>query len=177
MLGLTMLIRRSKDGRTLATSLCLKKRVRRQYRACQMFQKSDEDSRSNPLGFFNLAESYWSAAGALENAKLKTTHPNSPISFLYYHAIELYLKAFLRLHGHSAKELRSKKFTALVAFPKGRPTSDFASMMEKPKCSRSCRVPTRLSDHDTSKQDTSVGPHWGRSTERARACVNRSARN
>jgi hypothetical protein len=75
-----------------------------------MFQKSDEDSRSSPLGFFNLAESYWRAAGALENAKLRTTHPNSPISFLYYHAIELYLKAFLRLHGHSAKELRSKKF-------------------------------------------------------------------
>jgi hypothetical protein len=75
-----------------------------------MFQKSDEDSRSSPLGFFNLAESYWRAAGALENAKLRTTHPNSPISFLYYHAIELYLKAFLRLHGHSARELRSKKF-------------------------------------------------------------------
>jgi hypothetical protein len=45
-----------------------------------------------------------------ERAELKTTHHNSPISFLYYYAIELYLKAFLRLHGHSAKELRGKKF-------------------------------------------------------------------
>jgi hypothetical protein len=63
-----------------------------------------------PLGFFNVAESYWNAAVALEKAKLKSTHPGSPISFLYYHAIELYLKAFLRLRGHSAKELRGKKF-------------------------------------------------------------------
>jgi hypothetical protein len=72
--------------------------------------KGDDDSRSSPLGFFNVAESYWVAAVALEKAKLKTTHPTSPISFLYYHAIELYLKAFLRMHGHSAKELRGRKF-------------------------------------------------------------------
>jgi hypothetical protein len=30
--------------------------------------------------------------------------------FLYYHAIELYLKSFLRKHGHSASELRGKNF-------------------------------------------------------------------
>jgi hypothetical protein len=69
-----------------------------------------DDARSSPLGFFNLAESYWTAAVALENANLRTTHPTSPISFLYYHAIELYLKAFLRFHGHTPKELRGKKF-------------------------------------------------------------------
>jgi hypothetical protein len=62
------------------------------------------------LGFFNLADSYRAAAVTLENAKLKTTHPTSPISSLFYHAIELYLKAFLRLGGHTAKELRGKKF-------------------------------------------------------------------
>jgi len=32
------------------------------------------------------------------------------VSFLFYHAIELYLKAYLRHHGHTAKELRGKKF-------------------------------------------------------------------
>jgi hypothetical protein len=69
-----------------------------------------DDDRSSPLGFFNLAESYWTAAVALGNANLRTTHPTSPLSFLYYHAIELYLKAFLRLHGHTAKELRGKNF-------------------------------------------------------------------
>lgn len=69
-----------------------------------------EHDRTSPLAFFNLAESYWTAAVALESAQLRATHRNSPISFLYYHAIELYLKAFLRAHGHSAKELRGKKF-------------------------------------------------------------------
>lgn len=72
--------------------------------------KGDDDGRSSPLGFFNVAESYWAAAVALEKAKVKCTHPNSPISFLYYHAIELYLKAFLRMHGHSAKQLSGRKF-------------------------------------------------------------------
>jgi hypothetical protein len=71
---------------------------------------SDLDKRSTPLGLFNVAESYWMAAVALETAKLKSTHSGSPISFLYYHAIELYLKSFLRMHGHSIKELRGKNF-------------------------------------------------------------------
>jgi hypothetical protein len=66
--------------------------------------------RSSPLGFFNLAESYWKAAVALVKAKVDCTHSNSPISFLYYHAIELYLKSFLRMHDHTAKELRGKSF-------------------------------------------------------------------
>jgi hypothetical protein len=72
--------------------------------------KNNNGWRSSALGFFNAAESYSAAAVALVSAKLKTTHPTSPISFLYYHAIELYLKAFLRMHGHSAQELRGKKF-------------------------------------------------------------------
>jgi hypothetical protein len=33
-----------------------------------------------------------------------------PVLFLYYHAIELYLKAFLRGNGHSAKELSTRKY-------------------------------------------------------------------
>jgi len=73
-------------------------------------QPLTDDARSSPLLFFNVAETYWRAAVALEKAKLKTTHPSSPISFLYYHAIELYLKAFLRVHGHTAKELSGRKF-------------------------------------------------------------------
>jgi hypothetical protein len=74
-----------------------------------MSAKTD-DLRTAPIGFFNVAESYWQAALVLERANVKSTHPGSPISFLYYHEIELYLKAFLRLHGHSAKELASQKF-------------------------------------------------------------------
>jgi hypothetical protein len=69
-----------------------------------------EHQTGDTLGFFNVAESYWQAALTLKKSKLNTTHPDSPIYFLYYHAIELYLKAFLRRHGHSERELRSKRF-------------------------------------------------------------------
>jgi hypothetical protein len=72
--------------------------------------KDEEDERNAPIGVFNYAESYWQAARALRHAKVRSTHPNSPVSFLYYHAIELYLKSFLRMHGHTAKELRGKPF-------------------------------------------------------------------
>ena len=71
--------------------------------------EADDEDRTNPTGLFNTAVSYWKSAAALERAKVKATHPDHPIRSLYYHAIELYLKAFLRQH-HSVKELASKKF-------------------------------------------------------------------
>ena len=71
--------------------------------------EADDEDRTNPTGLFNTAVSYWKSAAALERAKVKATHPDSPIRLLYYHAIELYLKAFLRQH-HSVRELASKKF-------------------------------------------------------------------
>lgn len=67
-----------------------------------------DEQRTTPIGLFNFAESYWQAAVALDKAKLTSTHPHSPVSFLYYHAIELYLKSFLRLHGHTPSELQQK---------------------------------------------------------------------
>lgn len=70
---------------------------------------SDEE-RSNEVGFFNTADTYWKSAEALYGAEVQATHSLSPVLFLYYHAIELYLKAFLRGHGHTAAQLRSKKF-------------------------------------------------------------------
>lgn len=73
-------------------------------------ENKEELERTTALGLFNVATSYWRAARHLEKEKLKTTHPHSPVSFLYYHAIELFLKAFLRHHGHTPKELRSRKF-------------------------------------------------------------------
>jgi hypothetical protein len=68
-----------------------------------------EEERTNEVGLFNTAESYWRSAGALYEAQVKASHPLSPVRFLYYHAIELYLKAFLRGNGHSARELRAKR--------------------------------------------------------------------
>lgn len=69
-----------------------------------------EDERNSPIGLYNFANSYWEAAKVLRKAKLRTTHPDSPVSFLYFHAIELYLKSFLRLHGVTTAELRSKAY-------------------------------------------------------------------
>jgi hypothetical protein len=73
-------------------------------------EEISEEDRTNQVGFFNTAETYWKSANALYRAKVKATHSLSPVLFLYYHAIELYLKAFLRGHGHTAAQLRSKKF-------------------------------------------------------------------
>jgi hypothetical protein len=69
-----------------------------------------EEDRTNETGLFHTAESYWKSAKALEKAGVDATHALYPVLFLYYHAIELYLKSFLRANGHSAKELSSRKF-------------------------------------------------------------------
>src|SRR5260221_7125218 len=56
---------------------------------------------TTPLGFFNYALSYRAAADKLRICKLRATHPHAPVLFIYYHSVELYLKAFLRAHGLS----------------------------------------------------------------------------
>ena len=64
------------------------------------------DDRTTALGMFNCARSYRASADHLLQAKLKVPHPHAPMTFLYYHAIELYLKAFLRSHGLTVAQLR-----------------------------------------------------------------------
>jgi hypothetical protein len=83
--------------------------------ACSLPQKEknkkqggEAENRTTAMGFFHQASSYRSAGEALEKAKLRTTHPNSPIYFLFYHAVELYLKSFLRMHGHTVSDLSDK---------------------------------------------------------------------
>ena len=39
---------------------------------------------------------------------MRATHPDAPICYFYYHAIELYLKAYLRAQGRSVRDLRVK---------------------------------------------------------------------
>lgn len=58
------------------------------------------------MGLFHFANSYRRAADALGTMKSDATHPDAPRSFLYFHAIELYLKAFLRHHDHTVGELQ-----------------------------------------------------------------------
>jgi HEPN domain-containing protein len=64
------------------------------------------DDRTTALGLFNYARSYRASADHLLSAKLGVPHPHAPLTFLYYHAIELYLKAYLRSQGHTVAQLR-----------------------------------------------------------------------
>jgi hypothetical protein len=59
-----------------------------------MVEPTDDDERTNSLGLFNTAEAYWLTAMALP--RIKHGHADKPLRFLYYHALELYLKALLR---------------------------------------------------------------------------------
>ena len=67
-----------------------------------------DDERTDPLGLFNTARSYWRSAEHLNAnaALLKVTHPHAPVTFLYCHAIELYLKAYLWAAGSSIPDLK-----------------------------------------------------------------------
>src|SRR4029078_13203402 len=55
-----------------------------------------DDDRTTPLGRFNYARTYWQSAVLLHHARAKVSHPDAPVTLLLAHAIELYLKAFLR---------------------------------------------------------------------------------
>jgi HEPN domain-containing protein len=68
---------------------------------------ADADIDRHPaFGYYNFAVSYHVAADLIADQGLRATHPEAPAAFLYYHAIELYLKSVLRLHGVSAKKLQ-----------------------------------------------------------------------
>lgn len=69
---------------------------------------NDEDDRTTAFGLFNLAHSYWRSAVALQKVKVKATHPDNPIWFLYIHAVELYLKSFLRAQDVTVADLRKQ---------------------------------------------------------------------
>lgn len=70
-----------------------------------------EDDRTTAIGLYHYAHSYAASAAALRRLDLKLTHPEAPIRFQYNHAIELYLKTFLRLQGLTVKQLRSKPYS------------------------------------------------------------------
>ncbi len=65
-----------------------------------------DDDRTTALGLLNYARSYRASADHLLNARLKVPHPHAPTTFLYYHSIELYLKAYLRSQGLTVAQLR-----------------------------------------------------------------------
>ena len=71
-----------------------------------MANEIDDSERTNAVGLFNTARSYWRSAKHLNAAGLKVTHPEAPVTFLFCHAIELYLKAYLRGAGTGIVELK-----------------------------------------------------------------------
>lgn len=66
---------------------------------------ADQDERTNSMGLFNVAEAYRLSAEELRKARVDAGHAEHPIRFLYYHAVELYLKALLRLR-HDVETIR-----------------------------------------------------------------------
>lgn len=71
-----------------------------------MSAPAGDDERTSPLGLYNTGRSYWRSAEYLVVAHLDVTHRGAPITFLFCHAIELYLKAFLRASGRNLAALK-----------------------------------------------------------------------
>jgi len=65
------------------------------------------EDRTTAIGLFNFARSYWRSAEHLRASKIDVSHPDAPMLFLLYQAIELYLKAFLRNAGYDLQQLKS----------------------------------------------------------------------
>lgn len=77
-----------------------------------------DDARTTPVGLYHYGRSYRGAATTLVRSKLakKVTHPDAPRDYLFIHAIELYLKAYLRNRGVTVAQLRklSHNFQSLA---------------------------------------------------------------
>jgi len=74
------------------------------------------DERTSPFGLFNFAESYRKAADILAFERPESMRPfDAPVRYLFYHSIELYLKAFLRSDGLTVRQMMklSHGFSAL----------------------------------------------------------------
>lgn len=69
--------------------------------------EADKNERTSAVGLYHYALSYRCAADALGSIKFGTTHPDAPQEFLYFHAIELFLKAYLRNAGLTVQDLKS----------------------------------------------------------------------
>ena len=57
---------------------------------------------AQPIGWFLFADSYLACAEALRRSPPADLRFDAPVRYLLFHAMELYLKAFLRLKGISS---------------------------------------------------------------------------
>jgi HEPN domain-containing protein len=63
---------------------------------------------AQPIGWFLFADSYLACADTLRRNPPARLRFDAPVRYLLFHAMELYLKAFLRLKGVGEAELRSR---------------------------------------------------------------------
>jgi hypothetical protein len=77
-------------------------------------EDADPNNRTSATGLYNFAESYRDCAERLSVDPPPGLIFEAPIEFLLFHAMELYLKAYLRSVGYSAEQLRSRKFGHLL---------------------------------------------------------------
>lgn len=67
----------------------------------------DDNDRTSAFGLFAFAHSYAASAVSLAKAPPPgAIHAGAPVDFLVFHAIELYLKAFLRARGFSVAGMK-----------------------------------------------------------------------
>jgi hypothetical protein len=88
-----------------------------------------DDDRTTPIGLFNYARSYWQSGVLLHDANATVSHRDAPVTLLLAHAIELYIKAFLRLRDLSVTKVETNfghDFRKLVeeASARGLPLND-----------------------------------------------------
>lgn len=74
-----------------------------------MAERFDLEERTTAIGLFNTAQSYWQSALHLEAAQVPVSHPHAAVNFLFCHAIELYLKAYLRAKGFTLSDLKKMR--------------------------------------------------------------------
>lgn len=72
--------------------------------------EADDNNRTTAVGLYHYAESYRDSADMLEAHPPEGLIFADPIRFLYFHAIELYLKAFLRSEGISVRALKQHPY-------------------------------------------------------------------
>ncbi len=75
-----------------------------------MSGKITEDDRVSWRGLYNYAEAYGRAADALAE-NLSGVWAEAPVKMLYFHAVELYLKCFLRHQGVTVAELKASRLS------------------------------------------------------------------
>jgi hypothetical protein len=72
--------------------------------------EEEANCRTTPIGMFHFAHSYALSASKLNDDRIRATHPDAPIRFLFCHAIELYFKSYRLLKGVTIEELKRRNY-------------------------------------------------------------------